>query len=155
MDTTRVKDALWPEAAGVGVLMLANVVAATQDATAADKAASEGKEAGRPMWQMLATGGGLAAGGYMVAKNKMPDLGKGLLYGGVGIIFGNLAHKLYAQIHAEAGSTSASVLALIPTQGTRSLSTLGAGTTSLKMLMPGVPASVQSTSRVPIKEVLV
>ena len=155
MDTTRVKDALWPEAAGVGVLMLANVVAATQDATAADKAASEGKEAGRPMWQMLATGGGLAAGGYMVAKGKMPDLGKGLLYGGVGIIFGNLGRKLYEQIKEKPEGTTSSVLALIAPQSARSLSTLGAGATSLKMLMPGVPASVQSTSRAPIKEVLV
>lgn len=152
MEMTRVKDALWPEVVGVGALMAVSVVAATQDAVAADAAADAGETIPRPKWQILATGAGLLGGTYMVAKNKMPDMGKGLLYGGVGIIAGNLGRKLYEQIKETPEGTPQSMLALIPTASTRTLvrtnnidSRVSAAT--IKKLMPGI---ISSPTGVPI-----
>jgi hypothetical protein len=107
-EATRITEAVWPEALGVGTYAGAEIVAA-----AIDKA-SEAKP-GYPSAQTIATVLALGGGIVGVAYNWAPGFSKGLLYGaGVGLVL-NGARILYDTVTKQpARMRPADFAALIP-----------------------------------------
>lgn len=80
--TERITEAIWPEAAGIGLYLGGQILAASIDTAQ--------REAGTyqfPVAQNIVTFGSIAGGMAMVGYDRHPGIGKGLMYGaGIGLI---------------------------------------------------------------------
>ena len=106
----KVQDALMPEVAGMGIILGADVLAATKDADSTDTGWKAEK------YQYMVQLAGLLGGGYLMGSRPTGDtweeIGKGAFITAFVIVGANGAKWLYDQIK---GDNTASGLALIKT----------------------------------------
>ena len=126
-EATRVRDALWPEALGVGTYVVAELVGASVDSRMKWMN-------GYPVVQTGITAIALVGGIAMVGFNKAPGFSKGLVYGaGIGLVV-NLVSGLYQAATKQSTKLRLSdVAALVP----RRVGALPAGGAGGAQLPPG------------------
>lgn len=109
MDVKRIYTSLWPEGVGLAAVLGANVAAAAQDAKSTD----EGWMAEK--FQNGVTLAALLGGSYMIAANRAPQWGTGILYGGLSIVGTTVARKVYDWINKDTETQGQGVLSLVNT----------------------------------------
>lgn len=114
---SRIQAAIWPEVMGVVTFCGAQLVAASIDASRAEKAKEEAKEAPYPIFQTLVTGASLLGGMAGIGYNRAPDFSKGLLFAsGVGLMT-KATIVIYDKATGQAVTTKFSdITALVPRQ---------------------------------------
>lgn len=121
-----ITDALWPEAAGIGAICVAELVGSVIDA-------SQGYKYPYVQWGVTAAGFG---GGLYLAGRKV-GFGTGVMYGATAIAFANLARYLYERTTAEAIGAApmkvGDVFALVPKKRVVGMKVASAGGTRFQV----------------------
>lgn len=121
----RIMDAVWPEVLGIGTYVGAEIVAASVDASLAEKAREQGKEPGTPWAQTALTWVSLLGGAMGLGFVAAPEFSKGLFYASGITVIGNATRTLYQKVAKpeEGGTTDAFALVQTRAKSVRRLPT--------------------------------